>query len=83
MTFEEYRGELLHHLEEADDCEAVEQLIRRSVERMRDKNFNANQIKYYLEELHNGLKKLRRADFDPIHWCNVRYAIIYLYKITS
>lgn len=82
MTIEEYREVILHYLEEADDCEAVEQIIERSIERMRVKNFNADQIKYYLEELHEGLKKLRRPDFDPIHWCNIRYAAMYLYKIT-
>lgn len=83
MTIEEYRQAILHYLEEADDCEAVEQIIGRSIERMRIKNFDANQIQYYLEELHGSLKDLRPGNFDPIHWCNIRYAILYLNKITE
>jgi len=81
VTFQEYKDAILRHLEEADDCEAVEQIIQESVERMRIRNFNATQINYYLEELYEGLKKLRPMDFDPVHWVNIRYATLYLYKI--
>jgi len=29
----------------------------------------------------DGPAHIRPADFDPIHWCSIRYATMYLYKI--
>lgn len=83
MKIEEYIDAILHHLEKADDCEEVEQIIGRSIERMWDRHFDAHLIDNYAHKLYEGLKKLTPTDFDSIHWCNIRCAVMYLNKITE
>ena len=82
MTIEEYKEAILHHLEKADDCEEVEQIINQSIERMQYRNFTTHRVNTYLNKLYEGLKELTPTDFDSIHWCNIRYAVMYLTKIT-
>ncbi|HEX9510209.1 MAG TPA: hypothetical protein VF939_06980 [Puia sp.] len=83
MTIEEYIEAILHHLEKADDCEEVEQIINRSIERMQFRNFTTHRVNNYLHKLYESLKKLTPTDFDSIHWCNIRWAVMYLNKITG
>jgi len=83
MTIEEYKEAILHHLEKADDCEEVVQIINRSIERMRDRDIDTPTISHYLHKLYNALNQLAPTDFDAIHWCNIRWAVIYLNKITE
>lgn len=78
MTIEEYKEKILLHLEKARDCEEVERIVARSIERMRDKNLSVSVITEYLGKLREGLEGLSQNDFDPVHWCNIRCAIVYL-----
>ncbi|MDO6430364.1 hypothetical protein Q4E93_07195 [Flavitalea sp. BT771] len=78
MTLEEYKEKILLHLEKARDCEEVERTITLSIERMREKGLPAAVIQDYLTKLRNGLEALSEGDFDPVHWCNIRCAILYL-----
>ena len=78
MTLEEYKEKVLLHLETARDCEAVVGIVTRSIEKMRDKKLPPQVIADYLTKLREGLEGLSQNDFDPVHWCNIRCAIIYL-----
>jgi hypothetical protein len=80
MTIEEYKEVILHQLEKADDCEEVEQIIDHAIKLMQDKSSKADLIIHYLSKLHDGLDDLSPTDFDSVHWCNIRCAIIILKK---
>ena len=83
MTIEEYKEAIFHHLEKANDCEEVVQIINRSIERMKERNIDTLMILDYLHKLYNALKQVAPTDFDPVHWCNIRCAVMYLNKITQ
>ena len=78
MTIDEYKDIILLHLEQARDCEQVERIVARSIEKMRQKNLPESVIEDYLVELREGLEGLSQNDFDPVHWCNIKDAILYL-----
>ena len=83
MTMEEYRQAILHHLEIAMDCETVEQIINRSIEKMKEKHIHSNIVESLLNELKESLETLSPEGFDSVHWCNIKYAIVYLKKRTN
>jgi hypothetical protein len=78
MTFEEYKHAILLHLETARDCEEVEKIVTHSIQKMQEKHLPSTVITDYLRELRRRLQELSPNDFDPVHWCNIRSAIIYL-----
>lgn len=78
MTIEEYKEKILLHLEHARDCEQVERIVVHSIEKMREKHLSPSVIADYLSQLLAGLEALPQGDFDPVHWCNIRCAILYL-----
>lgn len=80
MTFEEYKETILHHLEIASDCEAVEQIISHSIEKMKEKHVHTYLISGYIKSLKESLEMLSPQSFDSIHWCNIKCAILYLKK---
>jgi hypothetical protein len=83
MTIEEYKQVILHHLETANDCEEVELIIVRSIERMKEKHLPGPVIDDYLAQLKHGLKELTPGNFDDIHWCNIKCAILVLKKVRN
>jgi hypothetical protein len=83
MTIEGYKEAILHQLREADDCEEAELIIVGFIQLMRDKHVYPGLIAYYLHTLRDGLEKLSPNDFDSVHWCNIRCALINLKKITG
>ncbi|HLZ87520.1 MAG TPA: hypothetical protein VKQ52_09780 [Puia sp.] len=78
MTLEEYEELVLVHLEKARDCGEVERIVARSIAKLRDKHLPSATIAEYVHALRSGLEKLSINDFDPVHWCNIRYAIVCL-----
>lgn len=83
MAIEGYKKTILHQLREADDCEEAEQIIIRFIKQMQDKHVYPGLIVYYLHKLRDGLEELSPNDFDSVHWCNIRCAMINLKKITG
>jgi hypothetical protein len=83
MTIEGYKESILHQLSEADDCEEAEQIIIRFITLMQDKHVYPGLIAYYLHKLRDELEELSPNDFDSVHWCNIRCAMINLKKITG
>ncbi|HZI53640.1 MAG TPA: hypothetical protein VFD56_08055 [Chitinophagaceae bacterium] len=83
MTIEEYKEAIIKKLGTANDCEEVEQLINRSIEKMKEKHLPAHIVADYLYKLKTGLKSLSPSGFDYIHWCNIQCAILSLKKITT
>ena len=81
MTIAEYKEAILHHLEKANDCEEVEQIINRSLEKMKEKNLHPYLINGYLHKLKDSLEELSAGNFDYVHWCNIRCAILYLKRL--
>ena len=64
MTIEEYKDSILYHLEIAVDCEAVELIIYRSIEKMKEKHVHAHLISGYLNILKESLEQLSPNGFD-------------------
>ena len=83
MTIEEYKDSILYHLEIAVDCEAVELIIYRSIEKMKEKHVHAHLISGYLNILKESLEQPSPNGFDSVHWCNIMCAISYLKKLVS
>ena len=83
MTIEEYKDSILHHLGIARDCEAVEQIIYRSIEKMKEKHVRAHLIFEYLKKLKESLEQISSNGFDSVHWYNIKCAISYLKKLVS
>jgi len=83
MTLDEYKELILHQLEKADDCEEVELIITRSLQLMHDRHLPKDIIKYYLHQLHDSLEEHSPNDFDSVHWCNIKWAMISLKKLTG
>ena len=83
VTIDEYMELVVLHLEKARDCGEVERIITRSVARLRDHHLPAAVITDYIAELKDGLAALSRNDFDPIHWCNIQYALVVLKNYRS
>lgn len=81
MTIEEYKEIILSQIKKADDCEEVELIINRSIERMREKQLNGHLIVRYLHKLNDRLEALSIHDFDAVHWCNIRCAAGYLKRL--
>jgi hypothetical protein len=83
MTIEGYKKDILHQLKKADDCEEAEQIIHHFIKIMQEKHLYPGLIAYYLHKLRDGLEELSPTDFDSVHWCNIRCALINLKKITG
>ena len=83
MMIEEYKESILHHLEIAGDCEAVERIIYRSIEKMKEKHAHANLISGYLNKLKESLEQLSPNDFYSVHLCNIKCSISCLIKLVS
>ena len=83
MSIEEYKEAIVKKLGMANDCEEVEQILSRSIEKMKEKHLHVSVIADYLRKLKDGLKVLSPSGFDYIHWCNIRCAIMYLKKLTN
>jgi hypothetical protein len=83
MNNEEYKEYIVKKLGMANDCEDTEQIIRKSIQLLKEKHLPAKMKADYLIGLKDGLKKLSPAGFDYIHWCNIQCAILYLKKLTK
>ncbi len=83
MTLEGYKMDILHQLKKADDCEEVEIIIKNFIETMQDQHVYPGLIAYYLHKLRDDLENLFPNNFDSVHWCNIKCAIINLRKITG
>lgn len=83
MTIEEYKEFIVQKLGVANDCEETEQIIRRSIQLLKEKHLPAKIKADYLVRLKDGLKDLLPAGFNYIHWCNIQCAILYLRKLTN
>ena len=83
MTIEEYKEFNVQKLGMASDCEETEQVIRRSIQLLKEKHLPAKVKADYLVRLKDGLKDLSPAGFDYIHWCNIQCTILYLRKLTN
>jgi hypothetical protein len=81
MTIDEYKEAILHNLGISSDCEAVEQIIHRSIEKLKEKHVHASLVIDYLNQLKESLEELTPHGFDSVHWCNIKCAILYLKKI--
>jgi hypothetical protein len=79
----EYKEAMIIKLGKVNNSEEVEQLISRSIERMREKKITADVITDYLDKLKDALKALSPSGFDYLHWCNIRCAILHLKKRTN
>ena len=51
MTIEEYKEAIVKKLGKANDCEEVEQLLSRSIEKMKEKHLHVSVIADYLRKL--------------------------------
>jgi hypothetical protein len=83
MTIEEYKEFIVQKLGTAGDCEETEQIIRRSIQLLKERHLPARVQADYLFILKEGLKDLSPAGFDYVHWCNIQCAILYLRKLTD
>lgn len=83
MTIKEYKDIIRHHLEIANDCADVEQIINNSIDKMNDKNLHPYLINGFLHKLKDSLEELSSKDFDQVHWCNIRCAILHLKRLVS
>jgi len=83
MTIEEYKEFIVQKLGMAGDCEETEQIIRRSIQLLKEKHLSARVKADYLVKLKNGLKDLPPSGFDYVHWCNIQCAILFLRKLTN
>ena len=83
MTTEEYKEFIVRKLGTANDCEETEQIIKSSIQILKQKNIPAGVKADYLIRLKDGLKQLSPSGFDYIHWCNIQCAILYLRKLTN
>ena len=80
MTIDEYKDAILHNLKISSDCETVEQVIHRSIEKLKEKHVHTYLVTNYLEKLKESLEELSPQGFDSVHWCNIKCAILYLKK---
>jgi hypothetical protein len=83
MTIEEYKEFIVKKLGMANDCDETEQIIKRSLQLLKEKHIPAKVKADYLVRLKDGLKQLSPSGFDYIHWCNIQCAILYLKKLTK
>ncbi|HWH63193.1 MAG TPA: hypothetical protein VNS50_07955 [Ginsengibacter sp.] len=83
MTIEGHKNEMLLQLKKAEDCEEAEQIIHEFIQLMQNRHVYPGLIAYYLHKLRDGLAELSPNDFDSVHWCNIRCALINLKKITG
>lgn len=83
MTIEEYKEFIVQKLAKANDCEETEQVIRRSMQLLKEKHLPPKVKADYLVWLKERLKDLSPSGFDYIHWCNIQCAILYLRKLTN
>jgi len=83
MTNEGYKLIILHQLKKAADCEDVEKIIKYFIESMQGRHLYPGLIAYYLHRLRDDLEDLSPHNFDAVHWCNIKCAIVNLRKITG
>ena len=68
MTIKEYKEFIVQKLGTAGDCEETEQIIRRSIQLLKERHLPAKVQADYLFRLKEGLKDLSPSGFDYIHW---------------
>jgi hypothetical protein len=83
MSIDEYTEHIIHNLEIASNCEIVEKIIHRSIQKLQEKHIHSYKVVHYLVKLKDSLEILSPDNFDSIHWCNIKCAILYLKKLTS
>jgi len=66
----------------ANDCQEIEHLINRSIEKMKEK-LPESAIDDFLQDLNERLSELSPSGFGYLHWCNICCAILFLGKLTN
>ena len=75
---EEYKEDVLHKLEKANNCEEVEKIIIRSVEQFPENDLFRYLVIIYLHILQNELQKLSQQNIESARKRNIRHALNYL-----
>lgn len=83
MMIEEYKGTVLHELENACGEEEVEQIINSSIERFPENDLFRYLVIIYLHILQNELQKLSEQNVDSPRKRNIRHALNYLRQMNN
>ena len=83
MMIEEYKETVLHELEKAVDCEEVEQIINRSIERFPENDLFRYLVIIYLHILQNELQRHSEQHVDTPRKRNLRNALNYLRQMKT
>ena len=80
---EEYKEDVLHELEKANNCEEVEKIIIRSVEQFPENDLFRYLVIIYLHILQNELQKLSQQNVESARKRNIRHALNYLRQMNN